>query len=284
MRCLFSINEDEVQFQYMSNHSRISDYCRYFALRQRVYLVNMSEERNRDVYESLSGTVTASGQDELELLMVHGGHGVKVGQGGVVTYKLTSEALGSGIQVLADLIDVSAENVFRFRMHGTLELFQRRMDSRALLTVPIFHLCRSLPLDHFRREWQRVIDYQKQSTVLPGLTLVKTEIDLSAGGAGLLCKPEKKPTPLSMFFIGLEEHGGPICALAETVWEKQDTEGVRCGFRFIQILKADQERIDKQVTDVIRRDGGTPLGYKRNWVLMDKMVSDQSPPLGTKGN
>ena len=194
--------------QHMSEHPHISDYCRYFTLRQKVYLVNMSEERNRDVYESLSGVVTASGQDELELLMVHGGHGIKESHGGTATYKLTSEALGSGIQVLADLVGVVTDNTLRFRMHGTLELFQRRLDCRALLTVPLFHLYRNLSLDRFRAEWQRVIDYQKQSSVLPGLTLVKTEIDLSAGGVGLLCGAEKKPTPLSLFIIGLEDGGG----------------------------------------------------------------------------
>jgi hypothetical protein len=80
-----------------------------------------------------------------------------------------------------------------------------------------------------------------------------------------------------MFFIALDE-GLPVCALAETIWEKRLDEGGRCGFRFIYILKADQERINRCVSDVIRKSGGTLLDYKRNWVLVDKMVADVRKP------
>jgi hypothetical protein len=66
--------------------------------------------------------------------------------------------------------------------------------------------------------------------------------------------------------------------MAETVWEKRLDKGGRCGFRFIHILKADQERINSCVSDVIRKSGGTLLDYKRNWVLVDKMVADVRKP------
>ena len=261
----------------MSTLSLINDYCRYFNLRQKVYLVNMSAERNRDVYESLSATVVFSGQERLELAVAHGGQGLQASEIGTATYKLTSEALGSGIQVLADLVGITADNVYQFRMHGTLEMFQRRTDSRVNLKVPLFQLCRNLSLSSFRKEWQRVMDYLSKNSSLPGLVLRDTDIDLSAGGTGILFSGESRPTPLSMFFIVLDG-GAPLCAVAETVWEQPEAEGLRCGFRFIQIRKVDQERIDKCVSEQVRKDGGTHLGYKRNWVLMDQMVSDVKPP------
>ena len=257
----------------MSGSTPFSDYSRYFSLRQKVFLVNMSEERNRDVYESLSGVVVSSGPELLELQIAHGGHGLHQDKIGRATYKLTSEALGGGIQVLADLTAIVSDNVFQFRMHGILEMFQRRSDSRVKLKVPLFHLCRNLSLEYYRKEWQRVIDYLRNNSTLPGLQLKEMDIDISAGGIGLLCEAGIRPTPLSMFIVMIGE-GAPVCALAEMAWEHQEPDGFRCGYRFIQIRKADQERIDKCVCELVRKSGGVYLDYKRNWVLMDQMVSD----------
>jgi hypothetical protein len=215
--------------------------------------------------------------DLLELMIVHGGHGTHDHEVGKATYKLTSEALGSGIQVLADLTGIVSGNIFQFRMHGTLEMFQRRIVPRVDLTTKIFHLRGNHPLALFRREWKRIMERLRNNEVLPGLVLQDTEINLSAGGIGFTVDANNRPTPLSMFFVALDE-GLPVCALAETVWEKRVDEGLRCGFRFIHILKADQERINNCVSDVIRKGGGTHLDYKRNWVLVDKMVADIRKP------
>lgn len=257
----------------MSLHTHSNDYSRYFTARQKVYLINMSEDRSGDIYESLSGVVVRSSMDSLELLVSYAGQGTHDNEIGKVTYKLTSEALGSGIQVLADLIGIATGNVFQFRMHGTLELFQRRIVPRAELSAKIFQLRGGFPLTFFKKEWRRVMDHLRNNGVLPGLVLQETEVNLSAGGIGITVDIHSRPTPLSMFFIALDD-GLPVCALAETVWEQHTEEGFRCGFRFIHILKADQERINRCVSDVIRAEGGTHLDYKRNWVLVDKMVAE----------
>ncbi|MFA7403944.1 MAG: PilZ domain-containing protein [Pelobacteraceae bacterium] len=257
----------------MPHHSNISDYSRYFSLRQKVYLVNMSVERNCEIYESLSGVVTSSGLDSLELMITHGEDGTHTDEIGKATYKLTSEALGSGIQVLADLTGIVAGTIFQFRMHGTLEMFQRRIVPRVELSVRIFHLRGNFPLAFFKKEWKRIMDHLRSNGALPGLVLHETAINLSAGGIGFTVDAKNRPTPLSMFFIALDD-ALPVCALAETVWEKRTDEGVRCGFRFIHILKADQERINNCISALIRKSGGTHLDYRRNWVLVDKMVAD----------
>jgi hypothetical protein len=257
----------------MSLISHSNDYSRYFGLRQKVYLINMSAERNCDIYESLSGFVTASNVDSVELMITHCEPGTHDAEVGKATYKLTSEALGSGIQVLANLIGVVAGNIFQFRLHGALEMFQRRTVPRVVLSARIFHLRKTLPLESFKKEWRRIIDHLRHNSVLQGLTLQKTTVDLSAGGIGLTVELINRPTPLSMFFIALDT-GPPVCTLAETVWEQHEDEGVRCGFRFIQILKADQERINNCVSDEMRKNGGTYMDYKRNWVLVDRMVAD----------
>ena len=121
------------------------------------------------------------------------------------------------------------------------------------------------------------MDHLRKDGVLPGLILQKGEINLSAGGVGLTLDGTSRPSPISMFFAVLDE-GLPVCALTETVWEQRGDEGLRCGFRFIHILKTDQERINNCIKGEIRKSGGTPLHFKRNWVLVDKMVAGDRKP------
>ena len=262
----------------MSNHSNMSDYSRYFSLRQKVYLITMSAERNSEIYESLSGVVTYSGVDSLELMIAHGGDITCDSDAGVVTYKLTSEALGGGIQVLADLVGIVTGNIFKFRMHGTLEMFQRRSVPRVDFSARMFQLRGNFSLAAFKKEWLRVMERLRGNAVLPGLVLQETEINLSAGGFGLTVDLKNRPTPLTMFFVALDE-GLPVCTLAETIWEQASEETVRYGCRFIHILKADQERINSCVSDLTRKSGGTHLDYKRNWELVDKMVAEDRKPI-----
>ncbi|MDA8428796.1 MAG: PilZ domain-containing protein [Geobacteraceae bacterium] len=258
-----------------TNHN--NDYSRYFSLRQKVFLINMSAERNCDIYESLSGVVTSSSLDSIALMITHAEPGITEADIGKATYKLTSEALGSGIQVLANLTGIVGGNIFQLRLHGALEMFQRRIAPRIELTVPIYHLRKNFSLEFFKKEWKRVMVHLGKSSTLPGLSLHDTEINLSAGGIGLTLEATNRPAPLSMFFIALDQ-GPPICALAESVWEQHIDKGLRCGFRFIHILKKDQERINSHISAVIRSSGGTYLDYKRNWVLVDKMVTDDRKP------
>jgi len=50
--------------------------------------------------------------------------------------------------------------------------------------------------------------------------------------------------------IDLDDGLLPICALAEIVWSEpsEDQSSVACGMRFVNILEADQLRIDKFIT------------------------------------
>jgi hypothetical protein len=234
----------------MSSHIIISDYSRYFSPMQKVHLVNMTVERESGIYESLSGIVTATGINTLEVLINHERHGAGDSENGTATYKLTSESLGSGIHVLADLAGVVGQSL-HFCLHGSLEMFQRRIATRVALSTKIFHLHGAFPLDFFRKEWTRVMEFIRNNGELPGLDLRETEINLSSGGIGLTLDVVNPSSPLSIFFVTLDG-GLPICALAETVWEKRLDSRLRCGFRYINILKADQERINGHISEVTR--------------------------------
>ena len=156
----------------MALKSHNNDYSRYFGLRQKVYLINVSAGRNCEIYESLSGFVTASNVDVVELMITHSEPGTHDADIGTATYKLTSEALGSGIQVLANLTGIVAGNIFQFRLHGALEMFQRRTVPRIVLSARIHHLRKDLPLDLFKKEWKRVVEHLRHTSVMPRLILI----------------------------------------------------------------------------------------------------------------
>jgi hypothetical protein len=211
-------------------------------------------------------------------MVFHDGLGTHHEEAEKTTYKLTSEALGSGIQILTDLTGIAAGNMYQLRMHGPLEMFQRRMAPRVDISAEIFHLHGNFPLATFKRKWKQVRDQLSKDHVLPGLILQETKINLSVGGVGYMADSTNRPTPFSMFFIALDE-SGPVCALTETVWDRHEGKGLRCGFRFIHILKTDQELISSYLGRLIRESGGSYQDYKRNWVLVDKMGTDALKPV-----
>jgi len=105
----------------------------------------------------------------------------------------------------------------------------------------------------------------------------EAEIDLSVEGIGISLDENIQQTQISLFFIALDANL-PICAITETIWEKGIEGQLRCGFRFIHILKRDQDRIDNRIKELISKNGGNYVDYRRNWTLVDKMIAEDSKP------
>lgn len=251
-----------------------TDYSRYFALRQKATLINMSHDRDRDHFESLSGYVVARHGDMVELHIPYPvDYDPFATAGGTTTYKLTSESLGNGIQVIADLVKVIAGNIFQLQLRGSLELFQRRAAPRVDATIRLFNLRRDVSLTFLRKEWKRIVEYMKSKGLPPSVVLRETPVNLSMGGIRLSIGAPTPPLPLSLFFFDFDDGLPPVCALAESVWNRQENNELICGHRFIQILKADQERIGRFVQAVQRRQGiVNAAAAKTNWELLDRMT------------
>ena len=258
----------------MDSHQ--TDYSRYFVLRQKATLINMSEDRDREHFESLSGYVVARHADIIEMHIPYPVDYDTFGAAeGKTSYKLTSESLGNGIQVMTDLIKVITGNIFQLRLRGTLELFQRRAAPRVDTSVKLFNLRRDLSLTFLRKEWKRLVEYIKLKGLPPTVVLRDTPVNLSAGGIRLSIGTTNQPLPLSLFFFDFDDGLPPVCVLAETVWNKPENGELICGHRFIQILKSDQERISRYVQTVQRQSGAvTTTTVKTNWELLDRMTLD----------
>ena len=250
-----------------------TDYSRYFALKQKAFLINMSEERNREHYESLSGFIVNRYRDIIELQVPYfTGQDSPETTSQKVAYKLTTEALGSGIQIMTELIKITSGNIFHLQLHGTMELYQRRKTARVDTTLKLFHARQNFPLSVYRKEFKRVMDYMKTQGIPTNLKLQEVAVNLSVGGIRLAIDTQQPPSPLSMFFLDVDGNVPPVCAIAESAWQHQEDAVTMCGHRFIHILKADQERINRHVQAVQKNLGITVEASKTNWELLDRMT------------
>lgn len=254
-------------------HSHQTDYSRYFAIKQKVSLINVSEERDREYFESLSGFVMARHGDVVELHIPYPiEQEAPNNSASKISFKLTSESMGNGIQVMTELTKVTAGNIFHLQLHGNLELFQRRKTPRIDADISLLHLRRDLSLTFFRKEWKRIVEYMKAKGLPANFALHETAVNLSMGGIRLATEANKQHSPLSMFFLGIDDGQPPVCALAENVWQNMENNELICGHRFIQILKSDQERINRYVQAIQKRLGLPVLAGKTNWELVDQMT------------
>jgi len=250
-----------------------ADYSRYFSLKQKVYLINISEERNREEFQSLSGTIEDRRDDTIELQIPYAtDHFPSKIETDTIVYKITTETLGVGLQIIAHLVGIKPNNLFRFQLKGILETYQRRHNPRVDTTIKLLNIRQNLSLSIYRKEFDRFINFRKDQKSLSNLKLTETQANLSIGGIRIETLFDDKQSPLSMFIIDLSDNQPPVCAIAETVWCRREGNNLICAHRFVHILKIDQERIGRYVL-ALRSELGLPaIPAKFSWELLDKMI------------
>lgn len=242
-------------------------YDRYFNRGQKVFLINISEERDASVFDSFTAKVMHCNDDKLLLRTAYrlfSGDVLNLKPG--MQFKLTTEAMGMGVQVRAELTELVSPEELKLQPLGELSVYQRRQTPREEITLPLLHVPQKSSLAAFQREWRRVTgDLHKPDP--PRLKLTEAELNLSAGGVRIDLTAE--PTHLSLLVIDLQDGGVPVCAIAELVWQQRDEEKnvITCGHRFVNILKEDQERIAALVDKLC---GGRSAGVKHR-ELIDRM-------------
>lgn len=258
-----------------AHHSQ-PDFSRYFPLRQRAYLINISEVRDRDQYESLSGVIVERSGNTVALQIPYAIDMDSSGLAGKITYKLTTESLGGGLQIAADLERVTDGNVLHLHLRGTMEFYQRRQTPRADTTLRLFQIRQGHSLAVYRKEFKRIAAYLKTQGLPPNLRLVETVVNLSAGGVGLSIELSESLSPLAMFFLDLDDGQPPVCAVSELVWNRSEGGMRMCGYRFVQVSKIDQERLGRHVLALKKEQGDTAPTGKVNWELLDRMNSEDA--------
>lgn len=253
-------------------HTPQVDFRRYFAEKQRAYLIKISEERDREQYKSLSGTIISCNGDSIALQLPYA-----IGQEGPescsmeTAYKLTTESRGSGIQIMADLVRITENNVFHLKLRGGMEMYQRRQMPRVDTTINVFQIRRDTSLTVYRKEFRRIMDTMHSKGIRPNLKLEETPLNLGAGGLSIAVKAPETVSHLSMFFLDLDASQPLVCAVAEMIWCRHENEKLVCGYRFIQIHKADQERISDYVQSIHKKRGIKTAASRTYWELLDRM-------------
>ena len=261
----------------MSNAHHRVDASKYFNIKQKAFLINVSEKRDVDRFESLSGVIVGRTADSIALQISYPTDYANPGHQGVKpSFKLTTEAMGSGIQVVADLVKIDPGNIFHLKFRSNLEMYQRRQVPRIDTTVKLFQLQRAHSLDAFSREFTKISDYLRNQNVPSNLELHDTEINLGIGGLRIGGDAKSPPHMLSLFFIGLDDTKIPVCALGDLVWERLDRNVRMCGYRFILISKSDQSRITRHIQSLRKKMNITTPLPKANWELMDRMVNENA--------
>jgi hypothetical protein len=251
------------------------DISKYFNHKQRTYLVNVSEDRDKELYESLSGTIVGRSRDSITLQIPYSTeYAGSVSESRKHTFKLITEAMGSGIQVIADLVRVEAGNVFHLKLHSNLEMYQRHQVPRIDTTIKLFQIQCNSSLDVYRREFRKIVDSMKSQGVPSSLTMQEATINLGVGGIRVVCEAKVNPSVLSLFFVGLNDNKIPVCALGDLVWSRFENNMRMCGYRFIHISKADQERIRGFIHVLWKKRNVAIPQPRANWELLDRMMHD----------
>lgn len=260
----------------MSNaHHPKVDICKYFNHKQKAFLINVSENRDQEQYESLSGTIVGRSVDSIALQIPYPTKYMSPVNGSLkTTFKLTTEALGNGIQVVVDLLGVEAGNIFHLKPRGNLEMYQRRQSPRIDDTIKLHQIQHNGSLEVYRREFSQITALMKSRGVPSNLVMREIPINLSVAGVRVVCEAKINPSQLSLFFFGLYDNQIPVCALGELLWNRIENDARMCGFRFIQISKADQQRIRGFIQAFWKKQKIDVPMPKVNWELLDRMMCD----------
>jgi hypothetical protein len=253
------------------------DLSKYFNHKQKVFLINVSENRDQELYESLSGAIVGRTRNSIALQIPYPTEYTSpANESRKHTFKLTSEAMGNGIQAIADLIRVESGNIFHLRLLSNIEMYQRRQVPRIDTTIKLFQIQRNSSLDVYRKEFLRIRAQIMSQGVPTNLAMQDAAINLGVGGIRVECEARVNPSLLSMFFIGLNDNEIPVYALGDLVWSRLENDMRMCGYRFIQISKTDQERINSYI-QLLRKKQKIAVPLSRtNWELLDRMMCDMA--------
>jgi len=251
-----------------------ANYSRYFPEKKKVYLINMSQERDKDQYDSLSGIIVASSGEALDLKVPYStGQIIAADRLRNMRFKVITESFGLGLQIAADLVKFTADNILRLRPSSVLEAFKHCEMPRIDSTIKVFHNREDSTLSLCKSKFSQLMERKKNGLPLH-FEFQENTVNVSASGIRLVSESAEKISPLVLCVLDLEDGQSPICAIAETAWNRRNGTSTISGHRFITILKSDQNRIGRYVVTQQKLMGAKAPVLRNNWVLLDRMTFD----------
>lgn len=165
-------------------------------------------------------------------------------------FAITSDSMGLGIRVTGEFDKKLDGKRVAIKINNDLQMFQRRNTLRLDCRLGIRFTRSQGALKALRKTWEKNIELLHS----PDVPLIfegfkPCHVNISSGGIRFNLRPPANPAELCLLLINIDDGKAPICALAEIVWTRpeKDETIVASGMRYINILEADQQRIEKFV-------------------------------------
>lgn len=249
------------------SHAFHANFSRYFAINNKVFLVNISSNRHSDQYESLSGIIQSFSGNRIIVQIPYSIEQFDCNS----KYKITTESFGVGLQIAAEIQPTSTKNELHMKLISHLEVFKRCEMPRINTSIKIYHQYQNTALFACKKQYEKLTN-NILNVNSSNNDFVKKTVNLSVSGLRITSIDNELPTPLSICALDLEDKMPPVYAITETTWSQRSGDKYISGQRFINISKKDQNRINRYVHVKQRENGIKKSANNVNWVLMDKMT------------
>ena len=223
------------------------NYQRYFKSGQQLLLKALNDTEQNGRTELMTVFVVSLEEDSLILSLPYGTDAVDqypFSEG--LSFEISTEVMGLGVRTTGSFEKKNDGNQFTLKLHSDLQMFQRRISPRLNCQLGIRFSRAAKTLQTMRQIWEKNIEvlYSPEAPlVFDGFKSYR--VNISSGGIRFSINPPADQGELCLVLINLEDGKPPVCAIAEVVWVcMQDESAVTAGMRFINILSADQHRID----------------------------------------
>lgn len=163
-------------------------------------------------------------------------------------FEISSESMGLGIRVTGEFEKKLDGRRIEIKINSELQMFQRRNTQRLDCKIGIRFTRSQGALKALRNTWEKNIELLHS----PDAPLIfegfkPCHVNLSSGGIRFNLRPPANSAELCLLLINLDDGQIPICTLAEIIWTRPELDEtiIASGMRYINILEADQQRIDK---------------------------------------
>ncbi|MCK4503299.1 MAG: PilZ domain-containing protein [Desulfuromonadales bacterium] len=164
-----------------------------------------------------------------------------------LTFEITTESMGLGIRAKGSLIEIIDGNRFALKLCTGIEMFQRRLRKRYNCQLGIRFSRAAKTLQTMRGIWEKNLEvlYSPEAPIIYD-NFRTCRINISSEGIRFAIKPPAEQGDICLILINLNDGRPPICAIAEIVWTcmQDDESSLTAGMRFINILSADQLRLE----------------------------------------
>jgi c-di-GMP-binding flagellar brake protein YcgR len=232
-------------------------YGRYFPIGQKTFLKRVFTAEQRTALDTITGYVTGTGANHVDFSLPYGSDAANdyPFEPGM-RFELLCDNKGMGLRLQASFTERLSSRDIRLQFGGNLEFISRRQYRRVDVTAWVGIKRGDGNLAQMRSAWEDSLRQIEAGVSAATLTdFQKYLINLAGGGIRLPVKSPVRAAELFLVFLSLGDKGGIICAMAEVIWtgssEGDDTQAA--GLRFLNILESDQARIDKVVSELLKR-------------------------------